>query len=120
MSCITETWLHDIIHNNELLPTSYTIYRRDRESHGGGVLIAINNDIHSRLISIHPVVEMMSIELDVSPKLIIISIYIPPASSDSYQQEVLECISSLSTNNPTILLGDFNAPDINWSTLNAT
>ena len=84
------------------------------------MLIAINNDIPSRLISIHPVVELISIELDVSPKLVIICLYIPPTSSDSYQQEVLECINSLPPNNPTILLGDFNAPDINWSTLNST
>ena len=29
--CITETWLHDQIFNNEILPTNYTIYRNHVE-----------------------------------------------------------------------------------------
>ena len=35
---ITETWLHNNIDDNELLPNSYNIHRKDRESRGGGVL----------------------------------------------------------------------------------
>ena len=39
--CITETWLTcNGIFNNEILPTGYTIFRKDRDTHGGGVLIA--------------------------------------------------------------------------------
>ena len=118
--CITETWLHDQILNNEILPTNYMIYRRDRESCGGGVLIAVINAIPSKLISIQLLTETISIELDLSPKLLVTCLYIPPNCSDSYQQEVLNCLSSLNTDSNTILLGDFNTPDINWSTLNAT
>ena len=33
---ITETWLHDYIYNGEILPTGYTIYRKDGSSRGGG------------------------------------------------------------------------------------
>ena len=32
--CITETWLSSDIADNEILPQGYTIYRRDRSSHG--------------------------------------------------------------------------------------
>ena len=35
-ACITETWLTDAVCNSELLPTSYTVYRRDRVGRGGG------------------------------------------------------------------------------------
>lgn len=38
---ITETWLHNNIDYNELLPDSYNIHRKDRESRGGGVLLAV-------------------------------------------------------------------------------
>ena len=42
---LTETWLSDSI---EILPTGYTIYRLDRPSKGGGVLLAVNEAIVSQ------------------------------------------------------------------------
>ena len=39
---VTETWLHRDIENVELLPTEYEVYRKDRESRAGGVLLAVN------------------------------------------------------------------------------
>ena len=38
---ITETWLSESIHNNEILPVGYNIIRKDRKAGGGGVLLAI-------------------------------------------------------------------------------
>ena len=40
--CITETWLSDHISDGEILPSDFVLYRKDRPSRGGGVLIAIN------------------------------------------------------------------------------
>ena len=37
------------LYNNEILPAIFTIYRRDRCTRGGGVLIAVSNAISSRL-----------------------------------------------------------------------
>ena len=37
---ITETWLHEGIADNEILPSSYNVLRNDRGSIGGGVLLA--------------------------------------------------------------------------------
>lgn len=42
---ITETWLHNNIDDNKLLPNSYNIHRKDRESRGGGVLLAVKSNI---------------------------------------------------------------------------
>ena len=42
---VTETWLSDKIFNNEILPSNYSIIRRDRSSRGGGVLLAVKHDI---------------------------------------------------------------------------
>ena len=36
-----ETWLHKKIDTLEILPNNYTVYRKDRSSKGGGVLLAI-------------------------------------------------------------------------------
>ena len=39
---ITETWLSDCIFDNKLLPSGYTILRKDRNQCGGGVILAID------------------------------------------------------------------------------
>ncbi len=45
---LTETWLTDQDHDSVLnLPSEYIIHRKDRPAPGGGgVLLAINNDLH--------------------------------------------------------------------------
>ena len=43
MFCITETWLSSTVLDNEILPSNFSLYRKDRESRGGGVLIAVNS-----------------------------------------------------------------------------
>ena len=50
---VTESWLSEPVLNNEILPTDYTIYRRDRSSRGGGVLLCVNQSIPSNLILSH-------------------------------------------------------------------
>ena len=118
--CVSETWLNETIYDNEILPSNYTIYRNDRRSRGGGVLIAVSNSIPSKIIKRYTGIEMISVELELSPKLLIVCLYIPPNCSDEYQQDVLRSIQSLHTHNDVILLGDLNAPDVNWSTLSAS
>jgi hypothetical protein len=44
-----ETWLHKKIDTLEILPNNYTVYRKDRSSKGGGVLLAIKNSINSSI-----------------------------------------------------------------------
>ena len=44
--CVNETWIHGNIDNSEILNSDYTIFRKDRETRGGGVLLAIIKLIH--------------------------------------------------------------------------
>ena len=76
--CVSETWLNETIYDNETLPSNYTIYRNDRRSRGGGVLIAVSNSIPSKIIERYTGIEMISVELELSPKLLIVCLYIPP------------------------------------------
>ena len=66
----TETWLSPEVDDSEFLPPSctcnYTVFRKDRQSRGGGVLIAVRNDI----------VASHAPELDVDTKLIWIKLQI--------------------------------------------
>ena len=41
--CNSETWLSDFVFDHEILPVSFTIYRKDRPSRGGGILVAVSN-----------------------------------------------------------------------------
>lgn len=42
---VTETHLNDSISSSELFPQSYRVFRRDRNHRGGGVLVAITENI---------------------------------------------------------------------------
>ena len=75
--CVTETWLNNTVFNNEILPTSYTIYRKDRVNRGGGVLVAINNSIPSQLCHVNNSIEMISVHLNTRTKVLLICLYIP-------------------------------------------
>ena len=60
---------------------------------------------------------MISVHLNTRPKLLLICLYIPPNCTSEYQQETLHVISNIQDDVSTIILGDFNTPDINWLTL---
>ena len=43
---ITETWFDSSVLDHKVLPSSYAIYRRDRQDRrGGGVFLAVHNDL---------------------------------------------------------------------------
>ena len=41
--CIVESWIDNSVTNGELLLSAYQLYRRDRNRHGGGILIYVKN-----------------------------------------------------------------------------
>ena len=49
--CIVETWLSSDILDNELAVSNYQIFRRDRNRHGGGVMMYVHScltvDLHA-------------------------------------------------------------------------
>jgi len=42
-----ETKLDPSVYSSELFPNNFTVFRKDRDSHGGGVCIAANNKIQA-------------------------------------------------------------------------
>ena len=120
----TETWLNHTILTSELMPPTYQVFRRDRQTStsGSGVLFAIHSNIVVR--------EEFHFEINV--EMIWASVYIK-----SYPTSYLgafyrlhhgislldkQClnepdlsISRLPNNCHIILAGDFNLPDVDWS-----
>ena len=118
---ITETWLSDYVLNNELLPSNFNITRTDRATRGGGVMLAIHDSIPYCVISSPSNLEVLTVKLELKTPITLCVVYIPPLSAPSYHSDLLSYFDFLLTpNGKTVILGDFNFPDINWETLSGT
>ena len=60
---VTETWLTDFIFDQEILPTNYCIFRKDRHSRGGGVMIAVRDTISATAVNVPTVPATNSLEV---------------------------------------------------------
>ena len=116
--CLTETWL-EIHYPNTALPLQdYQIYKKDRATRGGGVLLAVKNDISSRAVLLSAGdLEIIGADViyDKSSHIRIICAYLPPQSSPELASDLFATISAnIDIFAPYIVLGDFNLPDVNW------
>jgi len=89
---------------------------------GGGVLIAVDSDFSSELICCLSSIEFVAIKLTVCQTSVYITCsYIPPQSELSVYLEHFSNIrlisSKLSDRDYLCVLGDFNLPDISWSSI---
>ena len=101
-----------------MVQNRYTIYRRDRSSRGGGVMIAVDSSISSKLLQTPEGVEIITInlcELD----LTMCALYIPLNASTEYHTNLYDYLSSLCSLKNIMILGDFNSPDIDWLTFSS-
>ncbi len=90
MIMVTETWLNNNITNNEILPKGYHVIRKDRDAdkRGGGVLMALREDIaYNRINSRNNSpnwsarIEIIALELNLlnSKKSLVCAYYRPPS-----------------------------------------
>ena len=119
--CIVETWLSKDISDNELGIPGFTLHRKDRHRHGGGVLIYT---AESLIVSLLPS-SMFDQSLEFLPisvtffnqKFCIAVFYRPPDSPSSIFDTVfhsLELIDIAQYSN-FIFVGDFNVDFYNHS-----
>ena len=84
---MTETWLDSRVNDSELIDSSYSVYRRDREDvlgakTGGGVALCISNAVFScRRKDLEPSEEVVICELmpENHNKILIVLAYRPPS-----------------------------------------
>ena len=118
--------------SSELFPSSYSVFRADRNlqaqgcSTGGGVLLAIKNELKPasiRLLDLSeqfPLIEILGCRISVSNYyfVTVLVLYIPPSIALSYYEQFLEALSlhNCTQSKNLIILGDFNAPFFNKNT----
>lgn len=119
---LTETWLSSKVFDTEILhcKNNYKFYRSDRVTRtGGGVLIAVSDKFHSNAIHTALPLELVCACVRFGYQdVVLCACYRPPHCSSNFCENLYDCLHALSVQYPNLLiflLGDFNFPDIIWS-----
>ena len=107
-----KTRLDPSIHDSELIIPGYKLIRFDRNHHGGGVLLCVNDSLNSSHIldGSDFDIEAITIRLNLGNNVIVsTSIYRPPSANVTYYQNMISYIDKvLSFGFDSVFLGDFN------------
>lgn len=113
--CVNETFLNS---NHKIKTRNFKIYREDRPSHGGVVLIAIKSTIpHERLHKIQTSsIENVSIKITMNNHPVRITSAYCPKYTSSFIHDVEKITSG---NEDFFIFGDFNGRHSSWTCLNS-
>ena len=124
---LLETWFNSNIFSSELFDSTWNVFRRDRcdvnndPRNGGGVLIAVKNDILCETIELqdNSGTENITVRLKIGATFVYMnSVYLPPNLDSTKYESYISVIEELSANlNPTdelLVFGDFNLNDVTW------
>ena len=113
---VSETFLDDNILNSERGCSSYTIFRRDRDRQGGGVMLLVHNTIPAtRRFDLESDCEILWTELRMQPTSILFGVYYrPPRTDQRYPAQLHHSLTCIPESYPIVLCGDFNIAHIDW------
>ena len=118
--CIDETFLNDQYSDSELTIPNYNFIRKDRQSHGGGLIIYYKTN----LVCIHRVdlesnnVEMLWLQIRNNKQrpFLLCYVYRPPSATSDWTDQVEQSLDEANTENKEIIL----LGDLNFNILNKT
>ena len=97
------------------------LYRKDRPTRGGGVLVAIKQSLTSSIIPSPSDLKIVSVKIGLGNDFALCCVYVPPESSLSYVTSLVQFLTYFESSfSKCIIVGDFNFPDIDWCTLMGT
>ena len=78
----TESHLDGSVLNSEIFPSHYQVYRKDRNIHGGGAFVLVDNNIPSSQVMIDSLCEVVCMQIHSQNhfSMILGSFYCPPQS----------------------------------------
>ena len=107
--CIVETWLRDSISDSELTINGYNLVRRDRNRHGGGVMLYIRDNPSFCVVYNDPEnLELLSVKLfDGQSLRCVCALYVPPVSVYTDLHSLFLFLHQAHFSK-FVLIGDFN------------
>jgi hypothetical protein len=120
---ITETWLNENITDSEMLIDGYTLLRKDRNDNrrGGVAALYVKNEITSTYreeIMEQDFPEALFCSINCGNDTLIGVFYRPPNSSAKNDTAMYSLINRVSANS-TVIMGDFNFPELDWTNINS-
>lgn len=119
--CVVETWLDDRITDAELSDGgNFSVYRRDRGSSGGGVLILARRNVRCALMEIRGDVEMLCIDIMLQGDTFrLMLVYLPGTEGSAIDKARMivatnEIERLAIPSRKVIIVSDFNCPNIGW------
>ena len=94
---LTETWLSYSFCDGEILPSYFTVYRRDRSSCGGGVLLAVHSFLSSSCFDSPPDLEVVcaTVANGSGSDFLFCLVYVPPWVDTLYHSRLIQFFESL-------------------------
>ena len=110
---VTETWLSGAISDSEIFIPGYSSCRKDRNTHGGGVIIylSVNVSFHPIQFSAPNDLELILLECSVGHYCFTVGgFYRPPSVNRDYLQSFYDAVLDLNPRNlqDILICGDFN------------
>ena len=109
--CLSETWLDDSVTDNEIALPNYSIVRKDRNRHGGGVCLYIRSDLSFNVRSDLHTSTLEAVWIDLLlPKtkpILVSSIYRPP-DQHTFLDDFSVVLKQIGIDQESYILGDFN------------
>nr|VZI45770.1 unnamed protein product [Spirometra erinaceieuropaei] len=121
---LTETWLSENVDDRELMLPGFQLSRRDRrERQGGGVVTYVKHGLlvseKTEQFACSAETIWLNIRVPGSHSLEVLTAYRPPRSDPEADARLLEELGRFALRPDVLIMGDFNAPLIDWSSLYA-
>ncbi|XP_065182340.1 uncharacterized protein LOC135813050 [Sycon ciliatum] len=109
---LAETFLTTSVSDDILRIQNYTLVRRDRPTHGGGLAAYVRDHLRARIVKADTQVEMLMLEVSGQrSKVLLGGVYRPPGTPVQFWQDLtnaLDTVISTLPTSPLVLVGDFN------------
>ncbi len=117
---VNETWLKKHICDLEILHSGYTIFRKDWTTRGGGVLLGVRTSSFKSVREVEHNYDLEIILAEITTfsnmKLLLCSCYRPPNEDQNWIERFNNFLGNICLSHQNIVLaGDFNLPQISWS-----
>ena len=103
---VSETFLSPDVLDGEFLGCDYEVHRRERDRHGGGVMLIVCNSIPStRREGLETDCEVLWVELPLAPSNLLVGVFNPPKSDCCSLTYLRDSLATTPNSTPIMLLG---------------